>query len=173
MAAVVIAFTSSTGDWYADGALAAGIVLLTAALLRSGAWATLRRRKTLAIVSGSLFGLILIWSAVGLAVSLHEALNPPVGCVDTCWGAALGVVFAGLIFAETMLLVLTFVALLVSPMTGLGALATAVGLNICFFLAPPAATANYAIGVTTWYLGLFILAQPWASTQPATTVPAP
>jgi hypothetical protein len=81
---------------------------------------------------------------------------PSVGCVDTCWASGLGVSFAGLILAETILMVLTFVALLVSPVTGLGALVMAVGLNICFFLAPPAATAGYAIGVATWYLGLFI-----------------
>ena len=71
------------------------------------------------------------------------------------------------------LLVLTFVALFVRAMTGLGALIMAGGLNMCFFLAPPAATATYAIAVATWYLGLFILVQPWTRTQAAIAVPAP
>jgi len=172
-AAVVIAFTSSAGDWYADGALALGVILLTAALLRAGASKELRRRRPLGIVLGSLAALVMLLSAAALVASLPEALHPPVGCVDTCWGAGLGVFFAALILAETILLVLTFVALFVSPMTGLGALIMAVGLNMCFFLAPPAATATYAIAVATWYLGLFILLQPWTRTQAAIVVPAP
>lgn len=166
-AAVVIAFTSSAADWYADGALAFGVFLLTAALLRAGASEELRRRRPLGLVLGSLAALVMLLSATGLIASLPEALHPAVGRVE------LGAFFAGLILAETILVVLTFVALFVSPMTGLGALIMAVGLNMCFFLAPPTATATYAIAVATWYLGLFILVQPWTRTQAAIVVPAP
>ena len=166
-AGVVIAFTSSAGDWYADAALALGVLLLTAALSRAGASEELRRRRPLGIVLGSMAALVMLLSAVALVASLPEALHPPVGRVE------LGAFFAALILAETILLVLTFVALFVSPMTGLGALIMAIGLNMCFFLAPPTATATYAIAVATWYLGLFILVQPWTRTQAAVVVPAP
>jgi hypothetical protein len=173
-AALVVAFTSSVADWYADGSLVLGVILLIAALLRSGAAIQMRgHRKPLAIIIGSFIGFVMFWSAVGLATTLPAALHPQVGCVDTCWGDALGAFFAGLFLAETILLTLIFVALFVSPMTGLGALIMAVGLNLCFFLAPPTATATYAVGVITWYLGLFILAQPWTRTHPATVIPAP
>lgn len=111
MTAVVIAFTSSSGDWYADGALVIGVVLLIAALLRSGASAELRRRRTLAIACGSLAG--------------HRRSGH--------------------------------------------------GRRPQHLLLPraPAATAGYASGVAMWYLGLFILAQPWARIQSAAAVPAP
>ncbi|HET7017207.1 MAG TPA: hypothetical protein VFI65_25005 [Streptosporangiaceae bacterium] len=74
-AAVVLAFTSSAGDWYGDGALVLGVTLLTAALLRSGASRELRRRMPLDIVFWSVAGvLMLLWGA-GLAVSLPGALG--------------------------------------------------------------------------------------------------
>lgn len=62
LALIVAAFATSTADWYADCGLVLGVFLFIAALLRSGAAALMRRHKTLAIVLGSMVGLVMVWS---------------------------------------------------------------------------------------------------------------
>jgi hypothetical protein len=120
-AAVVTAFASTAGDWIADAGLVLGSFTLTVALLRAGGWRALRRYPRLAIMLALVGAVLIACSAAVLAAELPQALHPTPGCVDTCFGPGLLVLFASIGITEVALLAMTVAAAATGWIVGLGA----------------------------------------------------
>ena len=160
-AVMVLAFASSAADLVADAGLAVGSLMLTAAVLRAGGSTALRRDRWVLIIFAPVGALVFAWAAIGLAAELPQALHSPPHCVDTCIGPGIGVLLASIILAELLLLAMTVVALMTSPIIGPGALILTLSENALFFTAPPSAAVTYSIAVAAWYTGLVLFVWPW------------
>ncbi len=159
-------FESRAGDTAGEAAIAVGTVALTAAMLRSGGWRAARRHRWLLGGFIAVAGFFAVQAAVYLAILMPALLNPPQGCVDTCWGPALGAVLSAILLGEVLLASLVAAALARHPLAGAGALVMAAGANALFFLAPPAPTPGYSAGIIAWFAGLFALLLPWLRLAP-------
>jgi hypothetical protein len=149
-------------DLVAETALGTGAVLWTAAMLRSGGWARLRRNKWIVALYAVVAAVPAMAAFIGLGTELPQALAPmPAGCVDTCWGPAVGAILAAIVLAEILLLTMAAAAFARGLATGLGAFMVVIALNALFFLAPPSPSVGYAASLAAWFAGLPILAWPW------------
>ncbi len=160
-AVMVLAFASSAADLVADAGLAVGTLMLTAAVLRAGGSTAMRRHRWALIIFAPVGALVFAWAAIALAAELPQALHPPPHCVDTCFGPGIGVLLASIILAELLLLAMTVVALVTSPIIGPGAVILTLSENALFFMAPPSAAVTYSIAIAAWYTGLVLFAWPW------------
>jgi hypothetical protein len=160
-AVMVLAFASSAADLIAEAGLAVGTLMLTAAVLRARGSTAMRRHRWVLITFAPLGALVFAWAAIGLAAELPQALHPPPHCVDTCFGPGIGVLLGSIILAELLLLAMTVVALVTSPIIGPGAVILTLSQNALFFMAPPSAAVTYSIAIAAWYTGLVLFAWPW------------
>jgi hypothetical protein len=160
-AVMVLAFASPAADLAAEAGLAVGTLMLTAAVLRVRGSTAMRRHRWVLITFAPLGALVFAWAAIGLAAELPQALHPPPHCVDTCFGPGIGVLLASIILAELLLLAMTVVALVTSPIIGPGAVILTLSQNALFFMAPPSAAVTYSIAIAAWYAGLVLFAWPW------------
>ena len=160
-AVMVVAFASAAADLAADAGLVVGSLMLTAAVLRASGSTAVRRHRWVLIILAPVGALVFASAAIGLAVELPQALHPPPHCVDTCFGPGIGVLLASIILAELLLLAMTVVALVTSPIIGPGALVLTLSENALFFMAPPSAAVTYSIAIAAWYAGLLLFTWPW------------
>ncbi len=160
-AVMVLAFASPAADLVAEAGLAVGTLMLTAAVLRARGSTAMRRHRWVLITFAPVGALVFAWAAIGLAAELPQALHPPPHCVDTCFGPGIGVLLASIILAELLLLAMTVVAVVTSPIIGPGAVILTLSQNALFFMAPPSAAVTYSIAVAAWYAGLVLFAWPW------------
>ena len=178
-AALVTGLATTSGDWIADAGLVLASFTLAVALLRAGGSRALRRWRPLANTFAVVWAVLIVFAAVVLVAELPQDLHPVPGCVDTCFGAGLLVLFSSIVITELALLAMTVAAAATGWIVGLGALIVSVSANTLFVVAtassvaPPSsaasstATAGWYLALVGWYLGLLLLVRPWTRRESA------
>lgn len=152
--------TGGTGGWLFVACIVLASIMVTIAMIRAGAWPTMRRHTWIVALLGVFAGLVAITSCTAIAGSLHVQRSHP-RCIDTCWGDAVSFTLGTGALIELLAFTIVAVAFAARWIAGLGALTTVIAENVLPAYGEPRSSASYAATVVAWYIGALVVTRQW------------